>query len=101
VQEAARARQHVLGSFPIDSLRRLAAVMMNNVRLLSEARLDVFAGDITLFTAARPTPGLDRLRADPGAWQTFCSGNVRTLPIDAEHHRMLSPDSIKKIHGML
>ncbi|HEV2271326.1 MAG TPA: amino acid adenylation domain-containing protein [Steroidobacteraceae bacterium] len=101
VHAAARAAGHVLGSFAIDQLHRLEAVMNNNVRLLWEASFGIFDGDVTLFTAARPTPGLDRLHADPVSWQRFCRGALRVTPIAAEHQHMLSPDSVRQMRGLL
>jgi amino acid adenylation domain-containing protein len=101
VHELARAEAHVLGSFSVDALARLAAVMANNVRLLWEARFDPFDGDITLLTAARPTPGLERLHADPEAWRPFCCGELRSFAIDAEHHRMLSPEALQQLREIL
>jgi thioesterase domain-containing protein len=101
VHEIARAQGNVLGSFTIEHLGRLAAVMTNNVRLLQRVQLEVLAADITLFTAARATPGLDRRHADPNAWRTFLSGGIDIVAVDAEHHQMLSPGAVRTIGAVL
>ena len=98
IQSLAREQSHLLGSFTIQHLERLAAVMANNARLVPTATLDRFSGDLTLFVAARPTPGLDRTGARPEAWQPFCTGAIIVREIAAEHHQMLSPEAVIQMH---
>ena len=94
----AREQSHILGTFSLDHLNRLAAVLANNSRLVSTARLDRFDGHITLFAATRQTTGLDRTHATPDSWRPFCR-SLRTVPVDAEHHQMLSPAALRQIAG--
>ena len=88
----AREQCHILGSFSLQQLEQLAAVMANNSRLVSTARLKPYDGDITLFIATRQTPGLDRTNISPEAWRPFCRGTIHAVDVDAEHHQMMSSD---------
>ncbi len=97
----ARGQSHILGTFPLQQLEQLAAVMANNARLFPTARLDTFDGDITLFVARRQTPGLERMAISPDAWRPFCTGSIRTIGIDAEHHQMLSSAALGKTGDVL
>jgi thioesterase domain-containing protein len=94
----AKAQGHVFGSFSILQLEAMARIMANNDRLLRDARFDRFDGTVILFEATRVTPGLDRSFADPEAWRPLC-GSLRVIPIDAEHHRMLSPAAVRQMQG--
>ena len=93
----ARAQSHILGTFPKAHLEGLNAVMRNNARLLQTPSLDVFDGDVTLFMATRHTPGLDTVAKTPQDWQRYCRGAIRTIPIDTEHHHMLSPEALEQV----
>jgi thioesterase domain-containing protein len=97
VSGLAQDQSHLLGAFPLDQLEQLAMVMGNNSRLFATARLGVFQGDIDLFWATRQTPGLQRIVTTPQDWAPFCTGAIRAFPIDAEHHRMVSPAALAQI----
>ncbi len=97
----AREQSHILGTFSIQQLDQLAAVMANNSRLISTAKLKMFHGDITLFVATRQTPGLQRSNISPEAWRPFCHGTVCQICIDAEHHQMLLPEALRQTDGSL
>ncbi|MGE3651932.1 MAG: amino acid adenylation domain-containing protein [Reyranellaceae bacterium] len=96
----AKAQGHVFGSFSLSQLEAMARVVSNNARLLWEARFDKFDGEVILFEATRDTPGLDRCFADAEAWRPL-SGALRVIPVDAEHHHMLSPAAVRQIRGTL
>ncbi len=98
LREAARAQGHVFGSFTTAQLEAMAVVMENNSRLLSAAKLDYFDGTLTLFEASRATPGLDRSIARPDAWRALCA-SLTVIPVDAEHHHMLSPAVVSQLRG--
>ena len=98
LREAARAQGHVFGSFTTAQLEAMAVVMENNSRLLSAAKLDYFDGTVTLFEASRATPGLDRSIARPDAWRALCA-SLTVIPVDAEHHHMLSPAVVSQLRG--
>ncbi len=98
LREAARAQGHVFGSFTTAQLEAMAVVMENNSRLLSAAKLDYFDGAVTLFEASRATPGLDRSIARPDAWRALCA-SLTVIPVDAEHHHMLSPTVVSQLRG--
>jgi len=93
----AQEQTHILGAFPRRQLEQLNAVMANNARLLQSTTLDVFDGDITLFVATRDTAGLEGVAKSPQEWARYCSGAIRATAVDAEHHRMLSPDAVRII----
>ena len=97
ISSLAGEQLHILASFSLQQLEQLAAVMANNSRLVSTARLDPFDGDITLFVATRQTPGLDRTNISPEAWRPFCRGTIHRVDIDAEHHQMMSFDALEKV----
>ena len=97
VMSLARDQTHILGAFERDQLERVKMVMANNARLLGTSAMDVFDGDITLCIATRETAGLDSSGKNPAAWKAYCRGEVRTIPIDVEHHHMLSPDAVRQI----
>jgi thioesterase domain-containing protein len=101
IRSMAREQFHLLGTFSVQQLERLVAVMANNARLIPTASLDAFDGDITLFAATRRTPGLDRSGTSPDTWRPFCRGTLRVIEVDAEHHQMLSPDAVRKMAGVL
>ncbi|CAE6968503.1 D-alanine--D-alanyl carrier protein ligase [Paraburkholderia domus] len=101
LREIARTQGHVFGSFTVSQLEAMARVMANNGRFLEEAaHLERFDGPLILFEATRVTPGLDRTFADPQAWRPLCS-ELEVIPIDAEHHRMLSPAAVKQMKGKM
>jgi amino acid adenylation domain-containing protein/non-ribosomal peptide synthase protein (TIGR01720 family) len=93
----AREQAHILGTFSLARLERLAAVMANNTRLLPAARLGKFAGDIVLFVSTRPTPGLAPVATSPESWRPHCGGSIHVRAIDAEHHRMVSPGAVEQM----
>jgi len=93
----ARQQIHILGTFPLEQLEQLAIVMGNNSRLFPTAQLGQYDGDIDLFVATRQTPGLEHIAATPEAWRPFCTGELRVTPVDAEHHRMVSPAALRQI----
>jgi thioesterase domain-containing protein len=98
LREAARAQGHVFGSFTTAQLEAMAVVMENNSRLLAEADLEYLDGAVTLFDAGQATPGLDRSTARPDAWRALCA-SLNVIPVDAEHHRMLSPAAVSQMRG--
>jgi thioesterase domain-containing protein len=101
IASIARKQSHILGTFSLDQLKQLAAVMANNARLVPTAKLGVFDGDMVLFVAKRQTFNLDRTHISPEAWRPFCHGSIRKIEIDAEHHQMLSPDALRQLGGNL
>ncbi|NOT26209.1 MAG: amino acid adenylation domain-containing protein, partial [Acidobacteria bacterium] len=100
VMSLARQQTHILAGFEREHLERLKAVMANNARLLGTSSIGVFDGDITLFVATRETAGLDASGKSPAAWKAYCRGEVRAIPIDVEHHHMLSPDAVRQMSGL-
>jgi thioesterase domain-containing protein len=96
----ARDQSHILGTFSLNQLRSLAAVLANNSRLVLTARLETFVGEITLFAAGRQTAGLDRTNITGRAWQRYCRGRVYTIDVDAEHHQMLSRQALREFGGV-
>jgi nonribosomal peptide synthetase DhbF len=93
----AQGQAHILGAFPLHLLEQLGAVMSNNSRLFGTARLSVFEGDIDLFYATQRTAGIEAIVTSPQAWAPFCTGTIRSVPVDAEHHRMLSNAALRQI----
>src|SRR5690606_33372097 len=101
VRELAREQRNVLAHFTSDRPEALAAVMENNSRLAATARLDVFDGDILLFSATRQTLDLDRSLVSPQLWTRYCSGSIDAHDVDAEHHRMMTPDALEQMRRRL
>jgi thioesterase domain-containing protein len=101
IASLAQEQLHILGSFSLQQLEQLAAVMANNSRLLRTAQLDTFKGDMTLFIAKGETLNGGRAHIDPEAWRPFCRGSIRTIAIDAEHHQMFSPAALRQLNGSL
>jgi thioesterase domain-containing protein len=101
ISSLAQAQGHLLGTFALDQLEQLGAVMANNSRLFLTARPDLFAGDIDLFVATRRTPGLPAVPTTPDSWRPFCTGTIRAVRIDAEHHRMITSDTLEQIGRLL
>jgi thioesterase domain-containing protein len=97
----AQEQLHILGSFSLQQLEQLAAVMANNSRLLRTAQLDTFKGDMTLFIATGDLSNGGSAHIDPEAWRPFCRGSIRTIAIDAEHHQMFSPAALRQLNGCL
>jgi thioesterase domain-containing protein len=93
----ARAQSHIFGAFSLQQIERVAVVMSNNTRLFSTARFERFDGDIDLFVATRQTPDLEHVVTTPDAWAPFCTGSIRVVRVDAEHHRMVSPAALRQI----
>jgi nonribosomal peptide synthetase DhbF len=100
IAHLAREQSHILGTFPLQQLEQLATVMGNNSRLFATARLARFDGDLDLFVATRQTPGLEHVVTTPDSWAPFCTGSIRVVRVDAEHHRMVSPAALRQI-GLL
>ncbi len=98
--DIAREQSHLLGAFPLHRLERMGAVLANNSRLLDQAALAVFHGDITLYVAARKTAGLELLDVDAQAWAPHCSGAIRTATLDVEHHHMMSDAAIRQFGSL-
>ncbi|WP_167356406.1 non-ribosomal peptide synthetase [Sulfitobacter delicatus] len=101
IREQARRAEHLLGAFTPDQLNALRDQLRTNTRLLPTARLVPFMGDMTLITAELQTGDLDRSAANPALWRPFVSGRVIRIPLQAEHHKMLSPDALRQIEGLL
>jgi thioesterase domain-containing protein len=101
IQAIAAQQRHLFAAFPPAQLSALGRIMANNSRLLPTARLGVFAGDLHLFYATLTTRDMDRSRVSPTQWYPCCTGTVHALPIDAEHHHMLSPKALAQIRGRL
>jgi thioesterase domain-containing protein len=99
IKAIASEQGHVFGAFPLQRLDALARIMANNTRLLPTARLKRFEGEVTLFTAARITPGLDRSAVSPALWRPHVSGKIKVVAIDAEHHTMLSHHAVAQMRG--
>jgi thioesterase domain-containing protein len=97
----AREQSHILGTFSLQQLSRLAAILANNSRLVPTARLGMFHGDIILFSASRTTAGLDRSRLSSADWLPFCDGTVCNIEVDAEHHQMLTPEALRQLGEIL
>jgi thioesterase domain-containing protein len=97
----AREQSHILGTFTLQQISHLAAVLANNSRLVPTARLETFNGEITLFAATHHTAGLDRVNVTADAWRPFCRGSVSTIDVDAEHHQMLSRAALRQLGGIL
>jgi thioesterase domain-containing protein len=100
VHALAHEQSHILGTFSLHQLDRLAAVLANNSRLHTTTRPGIFDGDMTLFVATRHTPGLDRTHISPEAWRPYCRGAIHRIEVDAEHHRMLSVDALGKMDAL-
>jgi thioesterase domain-containing protein len=97
----AREQSHLLGTFAIDQLEQLGAVMANNSRLFLTTKLELFVGDVDLFVATRRTPGLEIITTSPESWRPWCTGVIRAVPVDAEHHRMITSDTLEQIGRLL
>jgi enterobactin synthetase component F len=72
-----------------DALGRMARIHMNTGRLLAYGQLDVFRGDLLLFTCSvpyEPTP-----MPPPDVWRPFVTGTVETVVLDCHHDMMLMP----------
>jgi thioesterase domain-containing protein len=75
--------------------------LANNSRLVTTAELGKFAGDMTLFVATQATAGLARTGVSAQAWEKYCEGVVRIIEVNAEHHQMLSPATLRQIGRIL
>jgi thioesterase domain-containing protein len=93
----ARAQSHVLGSFTLDQVHRLADVMANNSRLMERVRFETFAGSITFVAAGCRAPGFDLDRMNPDSWRTFSTGGLVSSTVDSTHNQMLSAYSLKQM----
>lgn len=93
----ARTQSHVLGSFTLDQVHRLADVMANNSRLMEQARFETFAGPITFVSAGRRAPGFDPDRMNPDSWRAFSMGGLVSSTVDSTHNQMLSAHSLKQM----
>jgi len=101
IKQLARETSHLFGAFTVKQIEALRDQLRTNTRLLPTARLAPFAGNVTLYTAERQTGDLDRSAADPALWSQFVTGRVIRKPVEAEHHKMLSPDAIRQIGSLL
>jgi len=95
--DLARAQSHVLGSFTLDQVHRLADVMANNSRLMERVRFERFAGPITFVSAGRRAPGFDPDRMTPESWRAFSTAGLISSTVDSTHNRMLSARSLKQM----
>jgi amino acid adenylation domain-containing protein/non-ribosomal peptide synthase protein (TIGR01720 family) len=101
IKAIAAGQGHLFGALAPQRLDAIARLLAHNAKLLPTARLAVFEGDMTLFMATRSTAALDRSAVCPDHWHPFCTGALRTIPIDAEHHLMLSPAAARQMRGLL
>ncbi|EEF27605.1 antibiotic synthetase, putative, partial [Ricinus communis] len=99
--DLARAQSHVLGSFTLDQVHRLADVMANNSRLMERVRFERFAGPITFVSAGRRAPGFDPDRMTPESWRAFSTAGLISSTVDSTHNRMLSARSLKQMPSYL
>jgi len=99
-RQIALKQGHLYGEFSENSLSRIVDQLARNTHLLPTAQLTTYKGDVILYTAMRGTSNLDRSGANPRLWDPLVSGQIDIIPIDAEHHQMLSPSAIRQI-GLL
>lgn len=97
ILDLARAQSHVLGSFTLDQIHRLADVMANNSRMMERVRLETFAGPITFVSAGHRAPGFDPDRMNPDSWRAFSRGGLVSSTVDSTHNQMLSAQSLKQM----
>jgi nonribosomal peptide synthetase DhbF len=95
--DIARAQSHVLGSFSLDQVHRLADVMANNSRLVEQVRFEMFAGSITFVAAGRRPPAFDPDQMNPDSWRAFCTGGLVSCTVDSTHNQMLSAQSLRQM----
>ena len=93
----ARTQSHVLGSFTLDQVHRLADVMANNSRLMERVRFETFAGPITFVSAGRRAPGFDPDRMKPESWRAFSTAGLISSTVDSTHNQMPSARSLKQM----
>ncbi|MEM9477834.1 MAG: amino acid adenylation domain-containing protein [Pseudomonadota bacterium] len=101
IREHATRAGHPFGAFTPEQIMALRDQLETNSRLLPTATLNRFDGDLTLYTAELQTADLDRSAADPALWDDFVTGQVIRIPLEAEHHKMLSPEAVRQIGRLL
>src|SRR5262249_12632269 len=99
IKAIAAAQKHIFGAFPLQQLHALACIMANNTRLLPTAGVQCFEGGVTPVTDARGTAGLDRSGVSPALWQPYVRGKIEVVPVDAEHHTMLSQHAVTQMRS--
>ena len=93
----ARAQSHVLGSFTLDQVHRLADIMANNSRLMERVRFETFAGPITFVAAGCRAPGFDPDRMNPDSWRALSTGGLVSSAVNSTHNQMLTAHSLKQM----
>nr|WP_260861213.1 thioesterase domain-containing protein [Mycobacterium simulans] len=62
-----------------------------NIRYRSEHTIDVFDGDLTIFSATRSAPS----GAIRQSWRPYVTGDVTDYPVDCTHHEMLTVQAVE------
>ncbi|MHA7653908.1 thioesterase domain-containing protein, partial [Mycobacterium sp. ML4] len=62
-----------------------------NIRYRAEHTVDVFDGDMTIFSAIGSAPQ----GAIPQSWRPYVTGDITDYPIDCKHHEMLTAEAVE------
>ncbi|WP_264079290.1 thioesterase domain-containing protein, partial [Mycobacterium szulgai] len=83
---------HRHAAVPFGELRNLIVKNTKaNIQYRSEHTVDVFDGDLTIFSATRSAP----IGAIRQSWQPYVTGDIADYPVDCTHHEMLTAQSVE------
>ncbi|MCP3424939.1 alpha/beta fold hydrolase, partial [Rothia sp. AR01] len=94
VLETLRAAGNPLGDVPERTVERIARRFRRTGRILDEAPIPTFDGNLHVFEATREVPAG---RPAPEAWEEHVTGRVTSSAVDAAHDGMLAPAAVAQM----
>ncbi|WP_074711002.1 non-ribosomal peptide synthetase [Arthrobacter alpinus] len=98
VLEVLRENHNALGSIPLASLNAMVENFPVLARMIREAQVQRFDGDLYIF---RATDGVPEGSPDSATWTPYVSGQIHDTPVPARHSDMLSEGALTHILPVL
>ncbi|POH73591.1 non-ribosomal peptide synthetase [Arthrobacter glacialis] len=98
VLEVLRENHNALGSIPLVSLNAMVENFSVLARMIREAQVQRFDGDLHVFRATEDVP---KGSPNSASWTPFVSGQIHDTPVAARHSAMLSEGALAHIMPVL
>ena len=96
--EILRAHGDPLGNVAPTTIAAMTRGFFTLARLIREAPVETFDGELVLFTATRDVPSGTPC---PDSWRRFVTGDIHVTEVDARHSDMLSAEALEEILPVL
>ncbi|WP_210604560.1 non-ribosomal peptide synthetase [Brevibacterium oceani] len=96
--EILRAHGDPLGNVASETIAAMTRGFFTLARLIREAPVEAFDGELLLFTATRDVPNGT---PGPESWRRFVTGDIHVTEVDARHSDMLGSEAVGEILPVL